>query len=111
VDVPESKPIACTLTGTRYGERLDSIAELAREGLRGWRRNDLLLELRYRAAVGDRVRELARKEAECCPFLALQVSEGDGEVCLTITAPEAARDLVDSLFAQFVPALPGGPAG
>ena len=40
-------PIACTLQGAGYRERLAWIEELARDGLRAVTRDDLRLELRY----------------------------------------------------------------
>jgi hypothetical protein len=48
-------PIACTLQGGSYQERLAWIEELARDGLRGVTRDDLRLELRYAAHVASRV--------------------------------------------------------
>jgi hypothetical protein len=96
-------PIACTLQGGSYQERLVWIAELTRNGLRSHSRTDLVLDLRYAAEVAARVREMVRKEEECCAFLAFELAEADGEVRLTITAPEKAREVADGLFEQFVP--------
>ena len=99
----DEAPIACTLAPGDYRERLASIAELARDGLLGIRRDDLRLELRYARNVADRVRELVAKEQACCAFLDFAVSEIDEGVRLTITAPERAKDVADALFEQFVP--------
>lgn len=96
-------PIACTLQGGSYQERLAWIAELARDGLRSHSRRDLVLHLRYTAEVAGRVREMVRKEEECCAFLAFELTEAADEVRLTITAPERAREVADGLFEQFVP--------
>ena len=96
-------PIACTLQGGSYQERLAWIAELAGDGLSGVTRDDLRLELRYAADVASRVREMVRKEQVCCAFLDFDLTETSGEVRLTITAPESAREIADALFEQFVP--------
>jgi hypothetical protein len=95
-------PIACTLQGGSYQSRLAWIAELARDGLRRVNREDLRLELTYAPDVADRVREMVDKEQKCCAFLDFKMSETSDDVCLTITAPEYARDVAGALFEQFV---------
>jgi hypothetical protein len=95
-------PIACTLQGDCYQERLAWIEELARDGLRGVSREDLRLVLRYAPDVVSRVREMVGKEQECCAFLNFDLTETSEEVRLTITAPERAREVADALFEQFV---------
>lgn len=102
-------PIACTLQGGSYQERLAWIAELARDGLRSHSRRDLVLDLRYAAEVTARVREMVRKEEECCAFLTFELTEADDEVRVTITAPERAREVADGLFEQFVPSSVSSP--
>jgi hypothetical protein len=97
-------PIACTLQPGDYKERLAWIAELAREGLLDVSREDLRIELKYAPSVADRVREMVRKEQQCCAFLNFDLSEFDEGVRLTITAPERAREVADALFEQFLPA-------
>jgi hypothetical protein len=99
----DEAPIACTLQSGDYKERLAWIADLAREGLLHVSRNDLRVELQYAPSVADRVREMVRKEQQCCAFLNFELAETDQDVRLTITAPEPARDVADALFDQFVP--------
>jgi hypothetical protein len=101
-------PIACTLTAGTYQQRLDWIAQLTRDGLRSHQRNELILELRYASEVADRVRELVRKEDQCCAFLTFELSEENGDILLTITVPERARDAADLLFAPFLPSAASG---
>jgi hypothetical protein len=96
-------PIACTLQPGSYQERLAWIAAVARDGLRGVSREDLRLELRFGRHVATRVREMVRREQECCGFLRFELTESENDVHLTITAPERARDVADMIFAQFVP--------
>jgi hypothetical protein len=96
-------PIACTLQPGSYQERIAWIVELARDGLRGVKREDLRLELRYAPHLASRVREMVGKEQECCAFLNFELTETGEDVRLTITAPERAREVADALFEQFVP--------
>ena len=96
-------PIACTVQGAGYRERLALIEELARDGLRAVTRDDLRLELRYAGDVASRVREMVAREQVCCAFLDFELTETSEEVRLTITAPERAREVADALFEQFVP--------
>lgn len=95
-------PIACTLGGADYAERLAWIANLNHDGLLGHQRHEATLELRYDATVRDRVHELVRKEAECCAFLTFALDESGRDVRLTITAPDGARDGVDLFFEPFL---------
>lgn len=100
---PTEPPIACTLESGSYQERIAWIADLAREGLRSHKREDLTLELSYAPEVTGRVHEMVRKEQECCAFLSFEITEDRNAVRLTITAPERAREATDALFEQFLP--------
>ena len=99
----DESPVACTLQGGSYQDRLAWIADLARDGLRGVTRKALRLELSYATGVAGRVREMVDKEQQCCGFLDFELIETGAEVRLTITAPERAREVADALFEQFVP--------
>ncbi len=102
MNAPDDRPIACTLQGGWYQERLAWIADLARDGLRSHTRQDLTLELRYAPEVAIRVQEMVRKEQECCAFLLFDLAETNDDVRLTITAPERARDVATELFDAFI---------
>jgi hypothetical protein len=104
MDRGDDAPIACTLQPGDHQARLAWIAELAREGLLDVSRDDLRLELKYAASVAGRVREMVRKEQQCCAFLRFDLSDIDEGVRLTITAPERTREVADALFEQFLPA-------
>lgn len=101
-------PIACTLTVGDYKERLAQIAELARDALRSHERNGLVLTLRYDAAAAERIREMVRREQDCCAFLTFDCREEGDEVAVTISAPESARIAAETLFEQFVTPAPSG---
>lgn len=98
-----SAPIACTLTPVDYKTRLAWISDL-RDALRSQARRDLELELVYSADAAERVREMVRNEQDCCAFLTFDLDERPDEIRLTIRAPEGAREAVDMLFGQFLPA-------
>jgi hypothetical protein len=103
MNTQDQLPVACTLEGGTYRERIASIEALARDGLRDVKRNDLRLELTFSPDVVSRVREMVSQERECCGFLQFELTETAEDVRVTITAPERARDVADAVFEQFVP--------
>src|SRR5262245_12825833 len=98
----ETPPIACTLTAEDLRERLAGIAALARDALRDYQRDDLVLDVQYAPEAAARLREMVRKEQACCAFLAFDLREEPQGVRLRIRAPEEAREVADMLFAQFI---------
>jgi hypothetical protein len=99
----ENAPIACTLTPDDYKARLGWINELARDALLSHERRDLEIELVYAADAAQRVREMVRKEQDCCTFLSFALDERPDEIRLTVRAPERAREAADMLLGQFLP--------
>ena len=106
VTLSNAQPIACTLTAGNFKDRMSWIGELTRDALRSHERQDLVLDLRYAPQAADRLREMVRKEQECCSFLTFAIREGLDEIRVTITAPEAARKAADELFERFVASVP-----
>jgi hypothetical protein len=104
-------PITCTLDIGDYKERLASIAALARDALRSYERDDLVLRLKYTAAKAARVKEMVRHERECCTLLTFDVREEGNEILVTISAPEAARVAAETMFERFVAPASSGAAG
>jgi hypothetical protein len=98
----QDQPIACTLAGAALEDRRAWIAALTRDALRGYDRDDLVLNLRYAPEAASRVREMMLKEQACCGFLAFEMYQYSDEVQLTIRAPEDARASVDVLFRPFI---------
>jgi len=110
-DIATTKtPIACTLTAGDYKERLGQIAELARDALRSHSRDGLVLTLRYDATAAARVRDMVRRERDCCAFLAFTCCGQGNEIVVTISAPEEAKIAAETLFEQFVTPAPRGSA-
>ena len=91
-------PIACTLTGPQYRERAADIAHLARAALRDRRRIDGGVRLTFDAAARKRVEALVAAEAECCPFLTLDLRAVAGSLVLDVTGPAAAAPVIEELF-------------
>ena len=106
VTLSNPQPIACTLTAGNFKDRMAWIGELTRDALRSHERQDLVLDLGYAPEAADRVREMVRKEQECCAFLTFAIREGPDEIRVAITAPEAARKAADELFEQFIAPMP-----
>jgi MerR family transcriptional regulator, copper efflux regulator len=94
-----SEPIACSLTARGRRERRDEAAALlersliARESVEGG------VRLRVRRDSEDELRDLVRREQECCPFFRFSFRDEGAEVVLDATAPAEARELLDELFA------------
>src|SRR5437016_8469963 len=100
----EDPPLACSLAGDEFRKRVAWIAALAREDLRGYDREDLVLNLRYAPEAAGRVAEMVRKEQACCAFLTFAIHEDRDQLQLTITAPEHARAIADAVFESFIAA-------
>ncbi len=94
--------IACTLSAENFRERLEQNRALAHDSLRSHERQGLVLTLRYDASAAHRVREMLRREQECCAFLSFAVNEAAGQIVVKVTAPEEARVAAETMFEQFV---------
>ena len=97
-------PIACTLTGGAFRERVAWIRHLNQDGLQSHERTATSLALHYATDVRERVYQLVRQEAECCGFLMFAVDDTPNEIRVTITVPDRAREVADQLFEPFLPA-------
>ena len=94
-------PIACTLAPGDLKARLGELAELSRSTLADSRREDLTLHLRYFPEAEERVRQMVEKERRCCAFLTFEFEPQAHFVALNITAPEASREAIQDIYAQF----------
>lgn len=98
----KAAPIACTLAAGEFGKRRDWIAELNRAALLDAQRKGLTLILTYHREHLDRVREMVRREQQCCGFLGFDLREAESGVTLVIRAPKGAADALDAIFGPFV---------
>jgi hypothetical protein len=95
-------PVACCLNAGEYQSRIAWIESLARKSMREHARDDLVLRLIYKPEAAGEVRRMIEQERRCCAFLVFDLDQQPDAVCVTITAPEAAREAADVLFGQFV---------
>ena len=96
-------PLACSLDASALEERFAEIQAVGRTALIAAEPPGIL---RFRATPGtrERLQQIVAAEAECCPFLSLELSEHKEELRLTVSAPEGA----DTVAAELVQAFTGG---
>ena len=94
-------PIACSLTGAEYRKRVADTDQLARDALRERVLIDGGARLSFddSAGVRERLEAFVAAESQCCPFLAMNLSPGDGRLVLEVTGPELASPIIEELFA------------
>jgi len=95
-----SEPVACRLTADAQQGRREEAAALMRRSLQSREPIEGGVRLRFRADVATEreLRDLVRRERECCPFFEFSFAEGPPELVLEATAPPEARGLLDELF-------------
>jgi len=98
---PRELPIACSLSASDLSRRVEEIAALGRDGLLDAEASDTSAVLRFRPGVRARLEAVVAAEAECCPFLTLDVRELSGALELRISAPAGAQPVVRDLVAAF----------
>ena len=95
-------PLACSLSATDYTNRLAWITALNTASLRSNRRVGGRLTLVYAADAVVPVRELVRREQECCAFLRFTVTTSEDAVSLDVRVPDTAVDAAGDLLAPFL---------
>jgi hypothetical protein len=93
----DQTPLACSLPPADQAKRGRELDDLARRALVRSDRAGRELVLGYRAAptVEEALRELIRREAECCPFLDLELVAARDELELRVSAPPGAEGVLD----------------
>lgn len=96
-------PVACSLDATDLEQRLTAIAAVGADSLIAREVDDGRHLLRFRAdsATRRRLEEVVAAEAQCCAFLDLGLASEDGELLLSIAAPNDAQAVADGLAAAF----------
>ena len=96
-----SPPIACSLDGHDFQERLTWIAALNARALRSHRRDGRRLILTYAPDAIPEVQDMIARERECCAFMSFDLQTTADAVELTIAVPEHAREAADVLLDPF----------
>ena len=94
-----SEPIACSLSADGQSARREEAAALLDRSLIAREPVADGVRLRLRRDSENELRDLVRREQECCPFFSFSFRDEGPELVLEATAPEEARALLDELFA------------
>jgi hypothetical protein len=95
-----SQPIACSLSAAGQEARRDEAASLVGRSLVARETVPNGVRLRFHREAEFELRDLVRRESECCPFFGFSFAPGEGsELVLEAIAPPEARGLLDELFA------------
>lgn len=94
-------PIACSLGTADLERRLDGLAELGAAGLLDAEGEGARHTLRFRdePALRARLEDIVAAEAECCPFLGLEIESGRGVLTLRVEAPGGGESVAEGLVA------------
>jgi hypothetical protein len=98
-------PIACSLDAAPLAERLAEIASIGADAALARERRDgrTLIHFRADGETRHRLEAIVTAEAECCPFLELELGREREALVLVISAPPGAEGLADELAAAFAP--------
>jgi hypothetical protein len=92
-DARDTKPPnladACTLDRGELDERLGEIGRLTSWALKDRHDEPGRTVLTFDAAAASHVRDLVRRERDCCSHLDFDVEEADGVIRLVIRSPSA----------------------
>ena len=103
MEMIDGKPIACSLGASDLQPRLEEIAEIGAASLIDHEAKDGTHELRFQAdpTTRRRLEEIVAAETECCTFLDLDLAERQGELILTLAAPDGGQSVADGLAVAF----------
>lgn len=93
-------PAVCMLPTAEKPRRVAEFDELFRAALRGLDRPQptrLVLHLEPAAGRADAVRDLARRETECCSFFDFSVLDGGGLLVFEVEVSPAHIDVLDAI--------------
>lgn len=96
-------PIACSLAPGQLSERLAEMTQLGADALLEVRQSGVRAELVFAVGgeVHQRLEAIVTAEAQCCPFLTMRVTEGDGVVTLAVAAPGGAEVALSEIVDAF----------
>jgi hypothetical protein len=89
--------IACTLEPSDYAERVREFRQLFASALLEWRREPtrLYFSLDLRVVCEADVRDLLRREQECCPFFSFAVEASPTALRVEAAVPVGADECLD----------------
>jgi len=103
--MPDSPPLACSLSASDLTRRLGDIRAVGDEALISSEcaGREAVLRFRSGAATLAALTGIVAAERKCCAFLALDLAEQPDVVVLTINAPQGAEPVMHELVAAFGP--------
>jgi len=97
-----SRPLACALPANDFRDRVARIEAILREGL--IEMTPLAEGVRGRFSASAKteaeLRNLVKREADCCAFLTMTVRSGDDDLFLEVTGPPQVQTLINELFSN-----------
>jgi len=98
-----TEPVACRLDPAGQLVRREEASALMRRALVDREPTAHGVRLRFSTTGGaeDEVRDLVRREQECCPFFSFTLARDGDHLLLDAEAPPEARELLDGLFAAW----------
>ena len=91
--------IACSLTPGDYAQRLREFRQFCATSLRETRREPARLHLSLDPAAlrAGELRDLLRREQECCPFFSFSVEASPESIRVEAAVPDGAEECLDDL--------------
>ena|SRR5215204_2066925 len=101
--MPDADPVACSLEAGALKQRLSLISEVGAGSLISATVDGDRHLLRFQAGADTRRRleAIVAGEAECCSFLDLSLTEENGQLLLSISAPGEGGPIGDELARAF----------
>jgi hypothetical protein len=91
-------PIACALSGAEQQSRVTEWRQLKLQAItRELEDHEAQLGFAPEAAIAGSLADLAVREAACCPFFTFTLSIASGQVVLTVTGPDDAKEILAAL--------------
>lgn len=103
--MPQELPVVCSLDAADLAQRLAAIGEIGTKSLIERRTQGAKHLLRFRSdpETRERLDAIVEAEKQCCAFLGLALEEVDGELVLSVSAPEAGQGTADGFAMAFGP--------
>jgi hypothetical protein len=96
---PSKLTLTCSLSAGEYAERLRAFRRLFALSLQQVRREPTRLQFRLdvETAGEAEVRDLLRREQECCPFFSFTVERTAGSLAVETVVPDGAEECLNDL--------------